>query len=95
MVGTAPLTLNAATGKLEATLTAPLVETTAGVMRPGIKTATVEFVEVAPGYTIANKSASTTVKAEDALSAYTGPAEVLTTTGAATHQTGSQGVGAG
>ena len=84
VVGTAPLTLNVATGKLEATLTAPLAETTAGAMRPGIKTATVEFVEVAPGYTIANKSSTLTVKAEDAVSAYTGPAEVLTTTGTAT-----------
>ena len=84
MIGTAPLTLNPATGKLEATLNAPLVETTAGALRPGIKTATVEFVEVAPGYTIANKSASITIKAEDALTAYTGPAEVVTTTGAAT-----------
>jgi hypothetical protein len=84
VIGTAPLTLNTATGKLEATLTAPLVEETAGALRPGIKTAAVEFVEVSPGFTIASKTASTTVKAEDALTAYTGPAEVLTTTGAAT-----------
>jgi hypothetical protein len=84
VVGTAPLTLNPATGKLEATLNAPLVETTAGTLRPGIKAATVEFVQVAPGYIIANKSGSITVKAEDARTAYTGPAEVLTTTGAAT-----------
>ena len=84
VVGTAPFILNMATGKLEATLTAPLVETTAGALRPGIKTSAVEFVEVSPGYTIANKMASTTVKAEDALTAYTGPAEVVTPTGAAT-----------
>ena len=84
VVGTAPLTLNTATGKLEATLNAPLVESTAGALRPGIKTAAVEFVEVSPGYTIANKTASVTVKAEDALTAYTGPAQVTTATGAAT-----------
>ena len=84
VLGTAALILNTASGKLEATLSAPLLETTAGALRPGSKLATVEFVDVDPSVTIANKSASLGVKAEDALTAYTGPAEVLTTTGAAT-----------
>jgi hypothetical protein len=84
VIGTKPLTLNPATGKLEATLDAPLLETTAGALRPGIKMVTLEFAGVAPGYTIANKSGTLTIKSEDALTAYVGPQEVVTATGAAT-----------
>jgi hypothetical protein len=73
VMGTVPLVPNPATGALEATLTAPLVETThPGQMRPGLKLTAVEFLGVDPGFNVTNRTGSLSIRTEDARTAYTG-----------------------
>jgi hypothetical protein len=48
----------------------------ANQLRPGGKITTVEFVEVNPGVTLANRNSSLSIRGEDALTKYVGPANV-------------------
>jgi hypothetical protein len=76
VIGVAPL-VDQGTGVLKASLNAALIESApVGQMKPGAKTVSVVYDNPSLNYTVANRSGTMSIKAEDARVGYTGPTTV-------------------
>jgi len=83
IMGTPSFAYNSSTGLYEAILTVPLLETSpAGQLSPGTKLVTASFAST--NFTIANRTGSLGITAEDARTSYAGQTAVLTNPGAST-----------
>ena len=79
IMGTAPLTWNGGTNKMEASLTTTLFELQNSLsMVPGTKSVTAEFNNINPAFAVSNATTQLEIKYEDARAEYTGSQFVST-----------------